>query len=64
MDEELRQIAKETNDSTDNNININDIVLNDTLRNQIMNNAKNNDINLSKSNRGKIPGKIFSVNKN
>ena len=69
MNEELRQLAKETNNMDENdinNININNYVFNETLRNQIMN-SKNDEFNsgnnTGKNNANKIFGKIFNTNK-
>ena len=69
MNEELRQLAKETNNMDENDINdinINNYVFNETLRNQIMM-SKNDEINsgnnTGKNNANKIFGKIFNTNK-
>ena len=65
MNEELRQLAKETNKMDENDIN--NYILNETLRNQIMN-SKNDEINIGENNIGKnngnnIIGKIFNSKK-
>ena len=65
MNEELRQLAKETNKMEENDIN--NYILNETLRNQIMN-SKNDEINIGGNNIGKnngnnIIGKIFNSKK-
>ena len=75
MNEELRQLAKETNKFDDNNFydavdNINNLILNKSLRNQIMENKidenqmmKNIGNNSGKNSGSKIIGRIFNVNK-
>ena len=63
MNEELRALAKQTNET--DNLNDNNIILNQSLRNQILNNNKSiiTNTNIStqtaKSNGNKLSGKIY-----
>ena len=61
MNEELRNLAKQTKEM--DNLNSNNIVLNQSLRNQILNNktlTTNISNQTTKSNGNKIAGKIFT----
>ena len=63
MNEELRNLARKTNEMSEDNINIgNNIILNQSLRNQILNNKNlntNTSTQTNKSNGNKMTGKIF-----
>ena len=63
MNEELRDLAKKTNEMSEENINIgNNIVLNQSLRNQILGNKNINtytSTQTNKSNGNKVAGKIY-----
>ena len=65
MNEELRQLAKETKIMEENDIN--NYILNETLRNQIMNSKidemNKGEANTGKNNGNKIIGKIFNSKK-